>query len=203
MGDGLRGIIAGFFSGMVWALFVATGIAVIVSVNPNKLVALVQPRIPPPHPLLPGFPQLGYTTPPTADQLIQTAVGMVVSWIFFLGLIIGPVLGLVFSWLEKYFPSNTNVIVKSTVFAVLADLLYALVEVAQSTPLGDEARVYGYAFSFLAAVVAGVVLGFVYKRLGSGVIVQHQLTEYEAGKSIQGPEGAYEFALKQRRSLCR
>jgi hypothetical protein len=48
----------------------------------------------------------------------------------------------------------------------------------------------------LVAAVAGVVLGFVYKRLGSGVIVQHQLTEYEAGKSIQGPDGAYEFALK-------
>jgi hypothetical protein len=190
MGDGLRGIIAGFFSGMVWAFFVATGIAIIVSVNHDKLVALVQPRIPPPQPLLPGFPQLGYTTPPTADQLIQTAVGMVVSWIFFLGLVSGPVLGLIFSWLEKSFPSNTNLIVKSTVFAFLADLPYALVEVPQSTPLGDEARVYGYAFSFLAAAVAGVVLGFLYKRLGSGVMVQHQLTEYEAGKPIQGHEGA-------------
>jgi len=196
MGDGLRGILAGLFSGLVWALIVATGIAVIVSVNHDKLVALVQPRIPPPQPLLPGFPELGYTSPPTADQLIQTAVGMVVSWIFFLGLVIGPVLGFVFSWLEKSFPSNTNVTVKSTVFAVLADFLYALVEVPQSTPLGDEARVYGYAFSFLAAAIAGVVLGFLYKRLGGGVIVQHQLTEYEAGKTIQGPEGAYEFALK-------
>jgi hypothetical protein len=75
MGDDLRGIIAGFFSGMVWAIFVATGVAVIVSVNHNKLVALVQPRIPPPHPLLPGFPQLGYTTPPTAVQHQLTEYG--------------------------------------------------------------------------------------------------------------------------------
>jgi len=187
MGDGLRGIIAGFFSGMVWAFFVATGIAVIVSVNHDKLVALVQPRIPPPQPLLPGFPQLGYTTPPTADQLIQTAVGMVVSWIFFLGLVIGPVLGLVFSWLEKSFPSNTNVIVKSTIFGLVADLLYALVEVPQSTPLGDEARVYGYAFSFLGAAVSGAVLGFLYKRLGGGIIIQHQLNEYEEEGQLLKP----------------
>ena len=182
MGDGLRGITAGFFSGIVWAFIVATGIAVIVSVNHDTLVALVQPRIPPPQPLLPGFPELGYTTPPTADQLIQTAVGMVVAWIFFLGLVIGPVLGLVFSWVEKSFLRTVNVIVKSVIFGVVADLLYALVEVPQSTPLGDEARVYGYLSSFLAAAIAGVVLGFVYKRLGGGLVVQHQLTEYEEGK---------------------
>ena len=79
MGDSLKGIIAGLFSGIVWAAVGAIGVAV------------------------PGFPQLGYTTPPTADQLIQTAVGMGVSWIFFLGLLVGPVLGLVFSSLEKSF----------------------------------------------------------------------------------------------------
>lgn len=182
MGDGLKGITAGFFSGIVWAFIVATGIAVIVSVNHDTLVALVQPRIPPPQPLLPGFPELGYTTPPTADQLIQTALGMLVAWIFLLGLVIGPVLGLVFSWVEKSFPRTVNVIVKSVVFSVVADLLYALVEVPQSTPLGDEARVYGYLSSFLAAAIAGVVLGFVYKRLGGGLVVQHQLIEYEKGK---------------------
>jgi hypothetical protein len=75
-----------------------------------------------------------------------------------------------------------NLIVKSVIFGVVADLLYALVEVPQSTPLGDEARVYGYLSSFLAAAIAGVVLGFVYKRLGGGLVVQHQLTEYEKGK---------------------
>lgn len=180
MGDGLRGITAGLFSGIVWAFIVATGIAVIVTINHDKLVALVQPRIPPPQPLLPGFPELGYTTPPTADQLIQTAVGMVVAWIFFLGLVIGPVLGLVFSFVEKSLPRTMNVIVKSIIFGVVADLLYALVEVPQSTPLGDDARVYGYAFSLLAAAIAGVVLGFAYKRLGAGGVVQHQLSEYGA-----------------------
>jgi hypothetical protein len=183
MGDGLKGVTAGFLSGIVWAFIVATGIAVIVSVNHDKLVALVQPRIPPSQPLLPGFPELGYTTPPTADQLIQTALGMVVAWIFVLGLVIGPVLGLVFSEVEKSFPRNMNVIVKSVIFGLVADVLYALVEVPQSTPLGDEARVYGYLSSFLAAAVAGVVLGFAYKRLGARAVVQHQLSEYGAEKT--------------------
>ena len=113
MGDSLKGIIAGLFSGIVWAAVGAIGVAVIVSVYHDRLVADIQPRIPPPQPILPGFPQLGYTTPPTADQLIQTAVGMGVSWIFFLGLLVGPVLGLVFSSLEKSFPRTMNVILKS------------------------------------------------------------------------------------------
>ncbi len=186
MGDSLKGIIAGLFSGIVWAILGATGVAVIVSVYHDRLVADIQPRIPPPQPILPGFPQLGYTTPPTADQLIQTAVGVGVSWIFFLGLIVGPILGLVFSSLEKSFPRTMNAILKSIIFAVVADLLYALVVFPQqSNPLGVEVQVYSWAFSFVAAAIAGLVLGFLYRRLGGGVIVQHQLTEYEAGQRIQ------------------
>jgi len=183
LGDGSKGIFAGLLSGIVWAFIVATGVAVIVSVYHDRLVALIQPRIPPPQPILPGFPELGYTTPPTADQLIQTAVGMAVSWIFFLGLIVGPVLGFVFSWLEKSFPRNMNILARSTIFGIVADLLYALAQFPQqSTPLGDEARVYGLAISFLAAAVAGLVLGFAYKRVGGGVIDQHQLAEYQVAK---------------------
>jgi uncharacterized membrane protein YagU involved in acid resistance len=186
MGDSLKGIIAGLFSGIVWAVVGATGVAVIVSVYHDRLVAYVQPRIPPPQPILPGFPQLGYTTPPTADQLIQTAVGMGVSWIFFLGLFLGPVLGFVFSWVEKSFARTMNVIVKGAIFAVVADMLYALVQFPDlSAPLGVEVRVYSFAFSFLAAAIAGLVLGFLYRRLGGGVIVQHQLTEYDVGQRTQ------------------
>jgi uncharacterized membrane protein YagU involved in acid resistance len=186
MGDSFKGIVAGLFSGIVWAFFVATGVAVIASVYRDQLVADVQPRIPPPQPILPDFPQLGYTTPPTADQLIQTAVGMAVSYIFFLGVIVGPILGLVFSSLEKSFPRTFNIIVKGIIFAVVADLLYALVVFPQqSNPLGFQVQLYSWAFSFLAAAMAGLVLGFLYRRLGGGVIVQHQLTEYEPGQRIQ------------------
>ena len=79
-----------------------------------------------------------------------------------------------------------NVILKSIIFAVVADLLYALVVFPQqSNPLGVEVQVYNWAFSFVAAAIAGLVLGFLYRRLGGGVIVQHQLTEYEAGQRIQ------------------
>jgi len=186
MGDSFKGILAGLFSGIVWAFIAATGVALTASVYHNQLVANIQPRIPPPQPILPDFPQLGYTTPPTADQLIQTAVGMAASYIFFLGVIVGPILGLVFASLEKSFPRTMNVIVKGTIFAVVADLLYALaVFPKQSNPLGVEVQVYSYAFSFLAAAIAGLVLGFLYRRLGGGVIVQHQLTEYEPGQRIQ------------------
>ena len=186
MGDGFKGILAGLFSGIVWAIIAATGVAVIASVYHDQLVADIQPRIPPPQPILPDFPQLGYTTPPTADHLIQTAVGMAVSWVFFLGVVVGPILGLVFASLEKSFPRTMNVILKGIIFAVVADLLYALVVFPQqSNPLGVEVQAYGYAFSFVAAAIAGLVLGFLYRRLGGGVIVQHQLTDYEAGQRIQ------------------
>ena len=185
MGDSFKGILAGLFSGIVWAIIAATGVALVASVYHDRVVADIQPRIPPPQPILPGFPQLGYTTPPTADQLIQTAVGMAVSYIFFLGVIVGPILGLVFASLEKSFPRTMNVMVKGTIFAVVADLLYALVVFPQqSNPLGVEVQVYSYALSFLAAAIAGLALGLLYRRLGGGVLVQRQLSEYELGERV-------------------
>jgi len=163
-----RGIIAGLFAGFVWAFVAAVGIAIVVQLYHDKLVALVQPRIPPPQPLLPGFPELGSTTPPTADQLIQQAVGMATASIFFVALISGPVLGIVFAWLQKSYGRNMNIIKNGVVFSLLADMLYVLIQVAPPTsPLGDEARIFGATFSLLSASAAGIVLGASYKRLTS------------------------------------
>jgi hypothetical membrane protein len=103
---------------------------------------------------------------------------MAVSYIFFLGVIVGPILGLVFASLEKSFPRTMNVMIKGTIFAVVADLLYALVVFPQqSNPLGVEVQVYSYAVSFLAAAIAGLALGLLYRRLGGGVLVQRQLSD--------------------------
>ena len=161
-----RGIIAGLLAGFVWAFVTAIGIAIVVQLYHDKIVAYVQPRILPPQPLLPGFPELGSTTPPTADQLIQQAVGMATASIFFVGLISGPVLGIVFAWLEKSYGGNRDIMRNSILFSLLADMLYVLIQLAPPTsPLGNEARIFGATFSLLSASAAGIVLGAAYKRL--------------------------------------
>ena len=183
-----RGIIAGLAAGFTWAFVTGIGIAIVVAVYHDKLVAYVQPRIPPPQPLLPGFPELGSTTPPTADQLIQEAVGMAVASIFFTALISGPVLGIIFAWLEKTYGKNRNIIKNSILFSLLADTLYIFSQFAPPySPLGNEARIFGAFFSLLSASAAGIALGVAYGKLGDITSVQTELDDYQTGKIVSAP----------------
>jgi hypothetical protein len=178
-----RGFIAGLPAGFVWAFVTSIGLVIEISVFHGRIVAYVQSRIPPPQPLLPGFPEFGTTTAFTVDQLIQDVIGAIVFRFFMIGLGVGPILGIIFSWLDKKSPRR-NLIVKSLAFGILANTLFALLQFSPPySSFGLEARSVLAMFSYFSAILASLVLAAVYKKLGElgPRRIQSQLTDFQTG----------------------
>jgi hypothetical protein len=174
-----KGIEAGAISGVVWGGIVSAIFYVNVILNMNTIIQGIQQA------------ETAYTTTATVNATLSstTVINTVTTYVtsnnitgtqtptqyvmgelpgiigtyFFIGLIFGAIIGLIFSVIYMRFLSSQMIPIRSIALALIFWLLYIV------TLVGVDTGIVGLLSSLATSVVAGYLLGFLFQRLGGGL----------------------------------
>jgi len=175
-----RGTLSGIIAGIIWGGVTILTQFVFFSIFHDAILANVQSSIPGPQPLLPGFPQFGFTQPPDPAQLITAYAHAISTITLILGLLAGGVLGLAMAVFKTPLRIS-RVALKSTLLGLAAWAIYTIPSLFQSNPLGDGARLFALCAGLVSALVSSSFLGVLYWRVSPRTIIDSQFAKIVEG----------------------
>lgn len=176
-----RGALSGVIAGMVWGGTSILGQFAFFLIFHDAILANVQSSIPSPQPLLPGFPEFGFTQPPDPGQLIAAFAYTTAIITLILGLFVGGVFGLVMAIFKTQQSRVGSVVLKSNLLGLATWAVYTIPSLFESTPLGEDARLFATGTGFVSALVSSSVLGTLYWRITPRTNVDSQSVKLVTG----------------------